>query len=89
MDELQREQLRQQQAAGPQEVVPVPQQIARPPNYKMGEFVESFPGTRDWHIIAGGKPEADWISRDATEPERTFVPTQLRGYKSMRNVLRQ
>mgnify|MGYP000857262147 FL=1 len=82
MDELQREQLRQQQAAGPQEVVPVPQQIARPPNYKMGEFVESFPGTRDWHIIAGGKPEADWSSRDATEPERTFVPTQLRGYKN-------
>jgi hypothetical protein len=48
----------------------------------MGKFIESHPGSGDWHIISGGKPNADWTGIDAQAPKSAYVPTQIRGSKS-------
>ena len=78
------EQQAQEETSGPTIAMAATTQVTvpKPPDYLMGEFVESYPGTLDWHIIAGGKPKPDWSGRDATDPNRTFVPTQQRGYKN-------
>ena len=81
--ELLKEQAREQASGATVAMAATAQtKVPKPPSYIMGEFVESYPGTSDWHIIAGGKPKPDWSGRDATDPNRTFVPTQLRGYKN-------
>ena len=55
---------------------------AKPPDFIMGRYEESQADCGDWHIVAGGKPLADWSGIDATKPRSTFVPTQTRSFKS-------
>jgi hypothetical protein len=54
----------------------VPYVAVKPADYLMGKFIESHPGSNDWHVISGGKPMADWSGIDPNEPMAAYVPTQ-------------
>ena len=54
--------------------------VTRPQNnYIMGDYIESYPGGKDWHILAGTRPLLDWSRIDHDNPNRPAkVPTQQR-----------
>jgi hypothetical protein len=60
----------------------VPYVAVKPADYLMGKFIESHPGSNDWHVISGGKPMADWSGIDTNVPMAAYVPTQIRAFKS-------
>jgi hypothetical protein len=47
--------------------------MPKPLDPKMGVYVESVPGSCDWHIVCGGKPLSDWSGLDpsASKPKKT------------------
>ena len=48
-----------------------------PRNYIMGEYIESYPGRKDWHILAEGRPLPDWSRINDESPNRPAkAPTQ-------------
>ena len=49
----------------------------KPSDYLMSEFIESHPGSGDWHVVSRGKPKHDWSGIDTTEPKPAYVPTQI------------
>ena len=47
----------------------------RPTDFKMGKFMESYPGKGDWYAVSGGIPDHDWMH---IVTPRQFNPNQCR-----------
>jgi len=52
--------------------------VAKPPDFKMGKYKESYAGAKDFYAISGGKPNSQWDDLDNGVKATAYNPNQHR-----------